>query len=147
LFALSPRVRSVDDLSEMQVYIGREMIEEYRAGQINRRTLLKRLTMICGGAMGGSLVLAACGDSENAGMIMNPDSGVPGGPDAGAPTDARPPGALSVPTNDPAVQGSRVQYDSTGGSERRRDLPGPAGRPVVHRSLRRGRLLLRRRAE
>jgi carboxymethylenebutenolidase len=118
---MSKQPTSVADLTEMQIYIGREMIDEYRAGQINRRTLLKRLTMICGGALGGSSLLSACGDGENAQMILD---AAPSGPDAGAPapdaapaSDARPPAALSVATGDPAIEASKVQYDSTGGAK------------------------------
>ena len=115
---MSKQPTSVADLTEMQIYIGREMIDEYRAGHITRRTMLRRLTMICGGALGGASLLQACGDSKNAEMILQP-----GGPDAGPGPDAapsgapRPPGALSVPATDPAVEASKVQYDSTGGTK------------------------------
>jgi carboxymethylenebutenolidase len=117
---MSDSPTAVAQLSEMQVYIGREMIEEYRAGRINRRTLLGRLTLICGSAMGGAALLSSCGDNNNARMILAPDAAAPdaqpdgtaAGPDMAAAGDGRP-GALSVPADDPAIQASKVQYDST----------------------------------
>jgi carboxymethylenebutenolidase len=117
---MSKQPTTVADLTEMQIYIGREMIDEYRAGQINRRTMLRRLTMICGGALAGASLLQACGDGENAEMILQPgaagaDGGAPA--DAGASGDAPRPGALSVAASDPAVEASRVQYDSSGGTK------------------------------
>src|SRR5262245_21343345 len=90
-------------LTEMQIYIGRDTIDEYRAGHITRRAMLRRLTLVCGGALGAASLLAACGDSQNAQMIL--DAGATAGADAGSPRDAgssadaaaapRPPGALS----------------------------------------------------
>jgi carboxymethylenebutenolidase len=118
---MSDSPASVAHLNEMQIYIGREMIEEYRAGHINRRTLLKRLTLICGSAVGGAALLSSCGDSQNARMILTPgpDAGAApdtaAGPDTAAAGDGRP-AALSVAADDPAIQASKVQYDSTGGT-------------------------------
>jgi carboxymethylenebutenolidase len=115
---MSKQPTSVAELTEMQIYIGREMIDEYRAGQITRRTMLRRLTMICGGALGGASLLQACGDSQNAEMILDAGNSAP---DAGPAPDgaAAPPapGALSVSASDPAVEASKVQYDSTGGTK------------------------------
>ena len=115
---MSKQPTSIAELNETQIYVGREMIDDYQAGFIDRRTLLRRLTLICGSAMGGAALLSACGDSQNAEMILNPP---PGNPDAGAGATASQDAgsrsaALSVSANDPAVQGSRVQYDSLGGA-------------------------------
>ena len=62
------------------------MIDEYRAGHINRRTLLRRLTHDLRRRPGGRLAASACGDSQNAEKIIPPPAQPP---DAGAPPDAR----------------------------------------------------------
>ena len=71
---------SQNRLNDRQEYIAREMIEEYRAGHITRRAMLKTISMVCGAA-GPAALLAACGDDEGAKTIQD------GGPDAAA-TDA-----------------------------------------------------------
>lgn len=134
--------KSIHDLNDRQEYIGREMIEEYRAGHISRRAMLKTISIVCGAA-GGSALLAACGDDEGAKMIADAAAGSPdaamgspdaaggspdaamgspdaagGSPDAGAGADAAGPGpdvgpgVLSVPANDPNIEAMRIEYDS-----------------------------------
>lgn len=53
---------SVDELNEMQRYLGEETIEDYQAGQMSRRRMLRRLILICG-ASGATALLVACGDA------------------------------------------------------------------------------------
>jgi carboxymethylenebutenolidase len=99
-------------LTQMQDYIGREMVDEFRAGHISRRVLFKRLIMICGGTSAAASLLAACGDHD--GSLAIADGGV-GGPDGPpARTEAGVRAALSVPADDPALITSRVSYPSTG---------------------------------
>jgi carboxymethylenebutenolidase len=128
----------ISQLKQMQVYVGREMVEEFRAGHISRRVLIKRLIMICGSASSAAALLAACDkdvdggvDSERTGGSGGSapgagggGSGGAGGGDAGNPgsdggTGAGAdmgPGVLSVPANDPAVTTSRVTYPSAAGN-------------------------------
>jgi carboxymethylenebutenolidase len=123
----------IAQLKQMQVYVGREMIEEYRAGNINRRILIKRLLLICGSASSASALLAACDEDSTTGPTDPERSdgaagsgggtggtggtggggGAPGG-DAGA-GDTRP-AALSVAPDDPAVTAMKVSYPSAAGS-------------------------------
>ena len=110
----------ISQLKQMQVYVGREMVEEFRAGHISRRVLIKRLIMICGGASAAAALLASC-DKDVEGGVDPERTGGSGG--SGSPaSDAAGPGAdmgravLSVPENDPAVTTSRVTYPSAAGN-------------------------------
>jgi carboxymethylenebutenolidase len=120
---------------DRHVHMGREMVEELRARLISRRSLFKRLVLVCGGSAGASALLDSCGDEggvpEPAGSGME-DGGSAGGSGGGTavsadaseppPPDAapsnRPPSTLSVAADDPTIQASKVMY------------PGPAG-PVT----------------
>lgn len=53
---------SVDDLNDMQRYLGEETIEDYQNGQMSRRRMLRRLVLICG-TSGATALLVACGDA------------------------------------------------------------------------------------
>src|SRR5215212_4682650 len=55
---------SVDQLNQMQRYLGEEMIEEYQEGHMSRREMLKRLLGICGSSAAVAALLAACGASS-----------------------------------------------------------------------------------
>ena len=126
---------TIDGYKRMQVYLGRETVEEFRVGQVSRRTLIK-LISICGGTAGASALLAACGDEggsqepggpgmEDAagaggsgggtggGTAVAADASQPVAPDAGAPD--RPAAALSVAAHDPALQVSKVMYPGGAG--------------------------------
>jgi carboxymethylenebutenolidase len=127
----------ISHLKQMQVYVGREMVEEFRAGHISRRVLIKRLIMICGGASAAAALLAAC-DKDVEGGVDPERTGGSGGGGAGgtggsggsgggggtggtpasdaASADDMGRAALSVPENDPAVTTSRVTYSSAAGN-------------------------------
>lgn len=118
------------DLDYMQRYLAHEMVDMYREGSLNRRSMLRRLVGICGGGAAAASFLAACGESTSgtadaAASLMGPDGGMssadaapaPGSPDAGMPADVRPSpgdvprlGALSVSPDDPAVDGADIKY-------------------------------------
>ena len=53
---------AVDQLNQMQRYLGEEMIEDYHTGELTRRQMLKRLLGICGSAAAAAALLAACGE-------------------------------------------------------------------------------------
>ena len=48
---------SVDQLNQMQRYLGEEMIEEYQAGLMSRRQMLRRLLGICGSGVAVAALL------------------------------------------------------------------------------------------
>lgn len=52
---------AVNELNQMQRYLGEEMIEDWEQGELTRRQMLRRLLAICGGAAGASALLVACG--------------------------------------------------------------------------------------
>jgi carboxymethylenebutenolidase len=52
---------SIDTLNQMQRYIGAEMIDEYQAGHLSRRVMLRRLIYICGSSAAAAALLTACG--------------------------------------------------------------------------------------
>jgi carboxymethylenebutenolidase len=116
---------AVDQLNQMQRYLGEEMIEDYHTGELTRRQMLKRLLGICGSATAAAALLAACGEgtatSPAATAAVASPSAVP--PAAEAPTaaptaaTAAAPAAgatspLSVAADDPDVAGSDVTFQS-----------------------------------
>lgn len=54
---------SVEQLNDMQRYLGEEIYDNYMDGWINRRQMLKRVILICGSSAGAAALLAACGDT------------------------------------------------------------------------------------
>ena len=82
----------VDQLNQMQRYLGEEMIEDYHTGELTRRQMLKRLLGICGSAAAAAALLAACGEGTAA-----PPAATAGA----APPSAVPP-AADLPTAAPA---------------------------------------------
>lgn len=53
----------LDELNQMQRYLGEETIEDYQQGQMTRRRMLRRLVLICGSSAAAASLLAACGDA------------------------------------------------------------------------------------
>lgn len=56
----------IQQLNQMQRYLGEETIEDYQAGLMSRRRMLRRLIYICGSASAAATLLAACGDTPTA---------------------------------------------------------------------------------
>ena len=56
-------IMSVEQLNDMQRYLGEEIYDNYKDGWINRRQMLKRVILICGSSAGAAALLAACGDT------------------------------------------------------------------------------------
>jgi len=132
---------AVDQLNQMQRYLGEEMIEDYHTGELTRRQMLKRLLAICGSAAAASALLAACGEGTAAPPAATagaaPPTAAPAEPTAAPPasaaaeltaaaqpTAAAPTAAagaapaasasspLSVPADDPNIAGSDVTFQS-----------------------------------
>ena len=91
---------SVDQLNQMQRYLGEEMIEEYQAGLMSRRQMLRRLLGICGSGVAVAALLAACGESS---------------PSTSAPTAGAAPSTAVPPTTASAAstQSARVRHQAT----------------------------------
>ncbi|HEX2912163.1 MAG TPA: dienelactone hydrolase family protein [Chloroflexia bacterium] len=146
----------VDDLNEMQRYLGEETIEDYQSGLMSRRRMLRRLLLICGSSGAVAALLVACGDatatptSAVSSTTVAPTTASTSGTTAPAATTAANTTAvattsaattastttaasattaagttaatgttsaaskspLSVPANDPAIEGSDVTYQS-----------------------------------
>ena len=56
---------SVDELNQMQRYLGEEMIEDYHHGELTRRQMLRRLLAICGSASAAAALMVACGEGPS----------------------------------------------------------------------------------
>ena len=67
----------IDQLNQMQRYLGEEMIEDYHTGELTRRQMLERLLRICGSAAAAAALLAACGDSPTAPAAPTADTPPP----------------------------------------------------------------------
>src|SRR5262245_55582223 len=78
---------SVEQLNQMQRYLGEEMIEDYQEGHMSRREMLRRLLGICGSAAAAAALLAACGASSAAAPTPQP---------AAPPTSPPPPTPLEA---------------------------------------------------
>ena len=110
----------VEDLTEMQRYLGEETIEDYVDGHMSRRRMIARLIYICGAGGAGAL-MAACGVTAPPTHVTPPSPTPPaasiqpaapasGQPTLGALSGAR--AALSVPDSDPDVAGEMVTFKS-----------------------------------
>lgn len=109
---------ALDNLNQMQIYLGEETVEDFQDGLISRRAMLKRLIVICGGSAAAAAVLSACGVPLNA---PSP-AATAAASAAAAPTTAatRPPqptpgpakGPLTVAADDSAVKTSEVTFKS-----------------------------------
>src|SRR4051794_41378557 len=84
---------AVDQLNQMQRYLGEEMIEDYHTGELTRRQMLKRLLGICGSAAAAAALLAACGEGT---------ATLPAATAGAAPPSAVPP-AADLPTTAPTA--------------------------------------------
>jgi len=62
----------VPELNETQRYFIEEHYEDWRDGQITRRELLRRVTLIAGSAAAATTILAACDTRSGAGGVATP---------------------------------------------------------------------------
>ena len=103
---------SVDELNEMQRYLGEETIEDYQAGQMSRRRMLRRLILICG-ASGATALLVACGDATA--TTTAPTTTASAAPAASATTAAATSAAATsaAPTNAASTTGPATSAAAT----------------------------------
>ncbi len=124
--------REVKDFAEFdryEQYLINEFYDDYRAGEITRRTFVRRLAYITGGMAGAAstMVLLGCGAAE----VPDPTSTIPAAESTSAAKSASTAAAtsaataaasvvpvpnakspLSVPEGDPAVRGETVRFAS-----------------------------------
>ncbi len=111
----------MNELNWMQRYAANEMVELGEEGRLDRRSVLRYLTMICGTTAAASAFLTACGsDSKSTSTTSaNPTTSssriVPSSsttrPTITPPTSADPARVLSVTTDDPDVTASDIEFD------------------------------------
>jgi carboxymethylenebutenolidase len=96
---------SLDHLNQMQRYLGEETIEEYQAGVLTRRQMLRRLLQICGSGAAVAALLAACGDSTAAPTAAPPTTvpPTPAPPTAAPAAATQPAPTQAAPTQPPAA--------------------------------------------
>ncbi|GIW06234.1 MAG: hypothetical protein KatS3mg060_1039 [Dehalococcoidia bacterium] len=112
-------------LNEYQKYMLEEFAEEYLAGRMDRRELLRRTVLMTGSIAGAAAVLTSLGCTPSAAPTTAGSGAAPAAtPTTAAAQATRPPAATATPLvgpdatvtpNDPAVQAREVTY------------PGPAG--------------------
>jgi carboxymethylenebutenolidase len=120
-------IASVDQLNQMQRYLGEETIEEYQEGLLTRRQMFRQLLRICGSGATAAALLAACGVDTTAPAPTPEATPAPTNPPSSAPSataaattapeptqPASPAGVapLSVPADDPDVAGTEVTFQS-----------------------------------
>ncbi len=94
---------SVEQLNQMQRYLGEEAIEEYQEGELTRRQMLRQLLRICGSGAAVAALLAACGADTATPpaptVAAAPPTAIPPAPTtAAAPTAAPAPTQAAAPT-------------------------------------------------
>lgn len=104
---------SVDQLNQMQRYLGEETVEEYQAGLMSRREMLRRLLVICGSAATATALLVAC--DEGAPVVQSELTQPAADPVSTAeatltPAPSMVSAALPVAADDPAVTGVEVTF-------------------------------------
>jgi carboxymethylenebutenolidase len=92
---------AVDQLNQMQRYLGEEMIEDYHTGELTRRQMLTRLLKICGSATAAAALLVACGEGTSTTPAATAASEAPTA--APATTAAEAPTAMAEPTAAPTA--------------------------------------------
>jgi carboxymethylenebutenolidase len=88
----------VDELNQMQRYLGEEMIEDYHAGELTRRQMLRRLLGICGSGAMVAALLVACGETGTTQPVPTAGGAAPPPePTTAAPATAAPAAAATQP--------------------------------------------------
>src|SRR2546425_8431547 len=112
------------ELNETQRYFIEEHVEDFRDGFITRRELVRRVTLIAGGATAAAAILAACD------MTPRPASG--SAPAASAAPYATPPAQVSttgitVQPTDPRIAASTPDVKGADGASLMAYMARPAG--------------------
>lgn len=110
-------------MNDFQRYLVDEFAEDYQEGRISRRAALKLIASVTGSVVLANSILAACAPA-------NP----PSGQEPASQASPTPPVSGTVSADDPAVQGSDVQFPGDDGATLLGYLARPSGEgsmPVV----------------
>lgn len=109
-------------MSDLQRYIVEEWAEDYREGRLHRREFLRRTALMAGGTALALPVLRILGVAASADEVAEAA--------AGAPLLAVQPPGVTVPPDDPALEGGMIQF-AAGGVSVQAYLARPKGQPPV----------------
>lgn len=106
---------SVEQLNQMQRYLGEETVEEYQAGLMSRRQMLRQVLLICGSTAAAAALLVACGEAAPVTELsptqpVAESASIEAATTASEPSTAQAAQPLSVAADDPAVTGSEVTF-------------------------------------
>jgi carboxymethylenebutenolidase len=124
---------SLDTLNQMQRYVGEEVIDEYKAGHLSRRVMLRRLIYICGSSAAAAALLTACGATAT--PTAAPTTAAPTAttaPTTAAPTTAAPTTAApttAAPTTAAATTAPAATTAASGTPTGSTNTPAPAPTP------------------
>lgn len=110
-------------MNDIQRYLVEEHIEEFNDGRISRRELVRRATLILGGAAAALAALAACGAQERpAGQAGATVAGAPAVTAVPAVGYATPPAAptrdgVTVKPDDPRIVAQRIDVPASDGAK------------------------------
>jgi carboxymethylenebutenolidase len=121
----------MDGLNETQRYFVEEHVEDFRDGLINRRELVRRVTLIAGGAAAAATILAACDLSPRGGaggvVTATPGTSVGGGASPTATAGLVAAGPFATPPASSTTDGVTVKADDPRISVSKPDVKGADG--------------------
>jgi carboxymethylenebutenolidase len=125
----------MDGLNETQRYFVEEHVEDFRDGLISRRELVRRVTLIAGGAAAAATVLAACDLSPRGGaggvVTATPGTSVGGGASPTATAGLVAAGPFATPPASSTTDGVTVKADDPRISVSKPDVKGADGAPLM----------------
>lgn len=121
------------ELNETQTYFVNEHIEDYRDGLITRRELVRRVTLIAGGATAAATILAACDLTQRPAATTTPSSAATAAatsaPSASAGLVAS--GPYATPPAAPTTDGVTVKSDDPRITVSKPEVKGPDGASLM----------------
>jgi carboxymethylenebutenolidase len=96
-------------MTDLQQYIVEEWAEDYHAGRLSRREFLRRMAIMAGGATLAVPMLGRLGVAATQVELMD---ALAMGPELVAQATG-----ITVPPDDPAIEGSMITYPRSGGAE------------------------------
>jgi len=125
----------MDGLNETQRYFVEEHVEDFRDGLISRRELVRRVTLIAGGAAAAGTILAACDLSPRGGAggvaTATPGTSVGGGASPTATAGLVAAGPFATPPATSTTDGVTVKPDDPRISVSKPDVKGADGAPLM----------------
>jgi carboxymethylenebutenolidase len=125
----------MDGLNETQRYFVEEHVEDFRDGLISRRELVRRVTLIAGGAAAATTILAACDLSPRGGAggvaSATPGTSVGGGATPTATAGLVAAGPFATPPASSTTDGITVKPDDPRISVSKPDVKGADGASLM----------------